>query len=259
MANQTAKATEEISQKIQVIQSDAKNAVEAMDDITKVITEVNDISGTIASAVEEQSATTNEMSRNVTEAAKGVQEIAQNITGVAQAASETSQGAITTEQTANKLTENADIITSLVSKFKYKDPNMSLMAWNDSFATDVGDVDTHHKKLIDLINEIYRGIMLEKGKETVDKTLNELVDFTIMHFGYEESLFDKYGYEDSKPHKEKHKTLLEQVGDYVGRYQGGENVSHELLSFLKNWLTKHIMGVDQKYAPYLRSKMEHRG
>jgi hemerythrin len=57
--------------------------------------------------------------------------------------------------------------------------------------------------------------------------------------------------------KEKHKTLLAQVGDYVGRYQGGEDISHELLSFLKNWLMKHILGVDQKYADYLNSKMGH--
>jgi methyl-accepting chemotaxis protein len=65
LANQTAKATSDISEKIKIIQADAKNAVEAMDEITNVINEVNDISGTIASAVEEQSATTNEMSRNV--------------------------------------------------------------------------------------------------------------------------------------------------------------------------------------------------
>ncbi len=257
LANQTAKATEEISQKIQIIQSDAKNAVSAMDEITRVINEVNDISGTIASAVEEQSATTNEMSRNVTEAARGVQEIAENITGVAQAASDTSQGAIATEQMAQQLTQNSETITSLVNKFKYKDPDMSLMAWNDSFATHVGEVDAHHKKLIGFINEIYRGIMLEKDKTMVDSTLNELVDFTVMHFGYEESLFDKYGYEESSSHKANHKTLLGQVGDYVGRYKGGDaDVSHELLSFLKNWLMKHIMGVDQKYAPFLKSKMD---
>lgn len=256
LANQTAKATEEISQKIQVIQGDAQNAVAAMDEITNVINEVNDISGTIASAVEEQSATTNEMSRNVTEAAKGVQEIAQNITGVAQAASDTSQGAIATEQTASRLTQNADLITNLVNKFKYKDPDMSLMAWNDAFATNVGEVDTHHKKLIDFINEIYRGIMLEQGKDVVDTTLDELVNFTVMHFGYEESLFDKYGYDDALAHKEKHKTLLAQVGDYVTQYkEGNTDVSHELLSFLKNWLTKHIMGVDQKYASFLNDKM----
>ena len=257
LANQTAKATEEISQKIQVIQSDAQNAVGAMGEITAVINEVNDISGTIASAVEEQSATTNEMSRNVTAAAQGVQEITQNIAGVAQAALDTSQGAVATEQTAQQLIQNSELISRLVDKFKYKDPNMSLMAWNDSFATHVGDVDTHHKRLIDLINEIYRGIMLEKDKEVVDNTLNELVNFTVMHFAYEEKLFDQYGYEDSLMHKEKHKTLLAQVGDYVSRYEGGEtDVSHELLSFLKNWLSGHILGVDQKYASFLISKME---
>jgi methyl-accepting chemotaxis protein len=256
LANQTAKATSDISEKIKIIQEDARNAVEAMDEITNVINEVNDISGTIASAVEEQSATTNEMSRNVAEAARGVQEIAQNITGVAEAASDTSKGAITTEQTAMKLTRNSEIINKLVSKFKYKDPNMSLMAWNDSFATHVGEVDSHHSKLIDLINEIYRGIMLEKEKVVVDNTLNELVNFTVMHFGYEESLFDKYGYEDAVSHKQKHKELLAQVGDFVTRYrEGNTEISHELLSFLKNWLTKHILGVDQKYAAYLIDKM----
>lgn len=256
LANQTAKATEEISKKIQIIQEDAQNAVGAMDEITQVINEVNDISGTIASAVEEQSATTNEMSRNVNEAAKGVQEITQNIVGVAQAAAETSQGAIATEQTARRLTQNAELITRLVAKFKYKDPNMSLMAWNDAFVTHTGDVDVQHKRLVDLINQIYRGIMLEKGKETVDSTLNELVEFTVMHFGYEEKLFDQYGYAESSWHKEKHKALLTQVGEYVTRYKGGDtNVSHELLSFLKNWLTKHIMGVDQKYTTYLNEKM----
>lgn len=256
LANQTAKATNDISEKIKVIQEDAKNAVVAMGEITKVINEVNDISGTIASAVEEQSATTNEMSRNVAEAAKGVQEIAQNITGVAEAAADTSKGAITTEQTAMKLTRNSEIINKLVSKFKYKDPNMSLMAWNDSFATHVGEVDSHHNKLIDLINEIYRGIMLEKDKVVVDSSLDELVDFTVMHFGYEESLFDKYGYEDAVSHKQKHKELLGQVGGFVTRYKEGDTeISHELLSFLKNWLTKHILGVDQKYAAYLITKM----
>ena len=256
LANQTAKATNDISEKIKVIQLDAKNAVDAMDEITNVINEVNDISGTIASAVEEQSATTNEMSRNVAEAAKGVQEIAHNITGVAEAAADTSKGAITTEQTAMKLTRNSEIITELVSKFKYKDPNMSLMAWNDSFATHVGEVDSHHGRLIELINEIYQGIMLEKDKVIVDSTLDELVNFTVMHFGYEESLFDKYGYEDSVSHKQKHKELLDQVGDYVAKYKEGDTeISHELLTFLKNWLMKHILGVDQKYAAYLNDKM----
>ncbi len=86
LAKQTARATEDISQKIAAIQTDTKGAVEAITAISKVIGRVSEISATIATAVEEQSATTMEMSRNLTEAAKGSNEVARNITGVAQAA-----------------------------------------------------------------------------------------------------------------------------------------------------------------------------
>ena len=86
LAKQTAKATEDISRKIEAIQNDTKGAVEAIAQIGKIINQINDIQNTIASAVEEQTATTGEISRNVAEAAKGSNEIAQNITGVAQAA-----------------------------------------------------------------------------------------------------------------------------------------------------------------------------
>ena len=71
LANQTAKATEEISNKVQTIQSNTGNAVEAIGEISNIINKINDISSTIASAVEEQSATTSEMSKNIQEAAKG--------------------------------------------------------------------------------------------------------------------------------------------------------------------------------------------
>ena len=77
LAKQTAKATEDISRKITAIQTDTQGAVEAIGTISGVISQINDISGTIATAVEEQSATTNEMTRNVADAAKGSGEITQ--------------------------------------------------------------------------------------------------------------------------------------------------------------------------------------
>ena len=76
LAKQTAKATEDISQRIGAIQTDAKSAVEAIRMISEIIGQVNDIASTIATAVEEQSATTSEMSRNVSEAARGSGEVA---------------------------------------------------------------------------------------------------------------------------------------------------------------------------------------
>jgi methyl-accepting chemotaxis protein len=119
LAKETAKATEEIGQKIDAIQSDTRSAVEAIGQISQVIDQINDISNTIASAVEEQTATTNEISRNVAEAAKGSGEIAQNITSVAKAAQSTTQGASNTQQAAAELARMAAELQQLVARFKY--------------------------------------------------------------------------------------------------------------------------------------------
>jgi methyl-accepting chemotaxis protein len=119
LAKQTAKATEDISRKIEAIQGDTKGAVEAIAQIGKIINQINDIQNTIASAVEEQTATTGEISRNVAEAAKGSSEIAQNITGVAQAARSTTEGASNTKNSADELSRMALDLQKLVAQFKY--------------------------------------------------------------------------------------------------------------------------------------------
>jgi methyl-accepting chemotaxis protein len=119
LAKQTAKATEDISRKIEAIQGDTKGAVEAIAQIGKIINQINDIQNTIASAVEEQTATTGEMSRNIAEAARGSTEIAQNITGVAQAARSTTEGASNTKSSADELSKIALDLQKLVSQFKY--------------------------------------------------------------------------------------------------------------------------------------------
>jgi methyl-accepting chemotaxis protein len=119
LAKETTKATEDISQKIAAIQSDTQGAVSAIGQISGVINQINDISSTIASAVEEQTATTNEMGRNISEAAKGSTEIAQNITGVATAAQSTSSGATQTQSASTELSRMAQELQTLVSQFKY--------------------------------------------------------------------------------------------------------------------------------------------
>jgi methyl-accepting chemotaxis protein len=119
LAKQTAKATEDISRKIDAIQGDTKNAVDAIGMISSVIVQINDISSTIASAVEEQNATTNEMSRNVSEAARGASEISKNIAGVAEAAQSTSHGAGDSQKAAAQLAQMSTELRELVGQFKY--------------------------------------------------------------------------------------------------------------------------------------------
>jgi methyl-accepting chemotaxis protein len=118
LAKETAKATEDISRKIEAIQTDTKAAVDAIGTISGVIHQINDISSTIATAVEEQNATTNEMSRNVTDAANGSGEITSNIAGVAEAAQGTSRGAGDTQKAAQQLVETSAQLRHLVEQFK---------------------------------------------------------------------------------------------------------------------------------------------
>jgi methyl-accepting chemotaxis protein len=114
LAKQTAAATEDISQKIEAIQGDTKGAVGAIEEIGRIIGEINDIQNTIASAVEEQAATTNEIARNASEAAKGSQEISRNITNVSEAASSTAEGASQSLVAAQQLSRLASELSAVV-------------------------------------------------------------------------------------------------------------------------------------------------
>jgi len=119
LAEETARATKDIIERIEAIQRDSTNSVRAIEEITRVINQINDISSTIASAVEEQTATTNEITRNITEAAKGSGEISQNIVGVAQAAQSTTGGASDTQKASAELSRMAVDLQSLVGQFRY--------------------------------------------------------------------------------------------------------------------------------------------
>jgi len=117
LARQTAKATEEISGSIEAIQVDTKGAMSSIIEISTIINKINDISSLIASAVEEQAATTGEMGRNVSVAASSSAEIASNIKSVSDTAQSTTEGASNTQQAAAELAKISSELQSLVSKF----------------------------------------------------------------------------------------------------------------------------------------------
>ena len=118
LAKETAKATEDISQKIEAIQGDTRGAVGAISEISTIINQISDIQNTIASAVEEQTATTGEISRNVLEAAAASSSIADNISGVASSAETTTTGASEAKHSSENLATIASDLQRLVARFK---------------------------------------------------------------------------------------------------------------------------------------------
>ncbi|WP_414571811.1 methyl-accepting chemotaxis protein [Nostoc sp. CCY 9925] len=119
LAKQTANATEDISQRIEAIQTDTNDAVAAITQITGIINQINDLQNTIASAIEEQTATTNEISRNIAEAAKGTSDIAKNIRIVALNTQTTTTGTSNTLEAATELSRMAVDLHKVVNQFKY--------------------------------------------------------------------------------------------------------------------------------------------
>jgi methyl-accepting chemotaxis protein len=119
LAQETAKATEDIARRVEAIQLDTGAAVTAIGEISDIVAQISDRQATIASAVEEQTATTNEMSRSVQEAAGGTGEIATNITGVSTAAGSTTQALAQTRTAVDELSRMAADLRSTVSRFQY--------------------------------------------------------------------------------------------------------------------------------------------
>ena len=119
LAKETAKATEDITLKIETIQVDTRHAVEAIQRISQIIGKINDLQNSNAGAVEEQSATTNEMTRNVADASRSGNEISENISNVADAAEGTTRAANDTRQSAQDLAKLAIALQTLVGKFKF--------------------------------------------------------------------------------------------------------------------------------------------
>jgi methyl-accepting chemotaxis protein len=118
LAQETAKATEDISRRVEAIQADTSSAVEAIAEISRIISEINDYQVTIASAVEEQTATTNEMSRSIGDAAHGSTNIAGNINSVAEAVQAQTGALREADQSVTELTQVADELRGVVARFR---------------------------------------------------------------------------------------------------------------------------------------------
>ncbi|SHJ31856.1 hemerythrin-like metal-binding domain protein [Malonomonas rubra DSM 5091] len=128
--------------------------------------------------------------------------------------------------------------------------------WSDKISVGIQELDEQHKHLVALINRLFEAMTEGENKAAVAKEImNELIQYTVIHFAVEESLFRIFEYPDYDDHCRHHQELRAQVMEINKKVQSGERmVTPELLFFLKKWITNHIMVEDQKYAPFLLKK-----
>lgn len=133
-----------------------------------------------------------------------------------------------------------------------------LFPWKDTYNVNIGIVDSQHKVLVDLINELHQAMMTRTGKDQLGKVLSNLIKYTQSHFKAEEGILQSNQYPDFVNHKAEHDRFIQTILDFQRKFQRNElGLTIEVMDFLKHWLGKHIMGVDKRYVPHLNSKGVH--
>jgi hemerythrin len=132
---------------------------------------------------------------------------------------------------------------------------MALIEWSSSLSVGVSEIDEQHKKLIGIINRLNDAMKTGKGKDALTTLLKETAEYTVYHFGTEETYFDRFGYPGKERHKLEHKGLLEKVVQLSKDFDSGKvTITLDVMNFLKDWLSKHIMGSDKQYGPLFNQK-----
>lgn len=129
-----------------------------------------------------------------------------------------------------------------------------LVQWTDKLATHIPLIDDQHKVLISLINTLHRAMLEHQTDKTVvSKLVAELKEYTIMHFNTEEQIFEHSAYPNIIAHKKVHRQFEDKVQSYENDIKSGKaQLSMDIMSFLKDWLIKHIQGTDHQYVPYVK-------
>lgn len=133
-----------------------------------------------------------------------------------------------------------------------------LFKWSDDYTVGVTEIDEQHKELVKLLNDLHQAIHERHGSDASRKILNELAEYTRVHFAVEESLMRITHYPDFENHKKIHEALIQQVVELQNKLDSGTaKISFELLHFLKHWLMHHIVESDKTFGNYFtQSKMK---
>lgn len=266
LAEKTMSATREVDGAIRSIQEVAKKNIEAVESTAKDIVEstraateagsfmeeiVDIVQQTavqvdsIATASEEQSATSEQINRAVGE--------------VSRVASDTTEGMVRSAGSLARMSsligELDSIIQSMSSSHKAASVHTGdgpLVVWTDALSVGVPKIDAQHKRLVDYINQLNDAMRANKSHQVLVGIVEKLKNYVVEHFSSEEDLFSRSAYPDVASHKRTHEKFVEKIATFENDLKKGRvTVQIDVLNFLKDWLVKHIMGTDKQYGPYV--------
>lgn len=255
LADRTSKATREISEMIKAIQAETLGAVDAMNQgvkevhdgtseaarsgeaLKQILSQVDEVTlqiNQIATAAEEQTATTGEISGNIGR--------------ITEDARMSSQYAVETTAAAETLNKLSEALISAIDRFR------TIIKWNDRMTVKVRQFDDQHKQLVAMVHKLNEAMKKGEGNKVIGDILMGLVGYADSHFKDEEAMMQKHNYPDYPAHKQIHDDLRKKVGEVIVAFEQGRAVPAEIMAFLSDWLINHIMKVDKKYGEYFSKK-----
>lgn len=132
---------------------------------------------------------------------------------------------------------------------------MSYLAWTDALNTGIEVIDNQHRRIVEMINQLHDANQ-GHSREAVGEVIENLVDYTLSHFAFEESLMEDAGYEFLRAHKRVHELFIKRVSEFKMRFQAGEDVAVDLNGLLSRWLFNHIKSDDSAYVGAVRGNMQ---
>lgn len=131
---------------------------------------------------------------------------------------------------------------------------MALFTWSDKFIIGIKEIDQQHKQIVDLINTLSDSRGADEHDKSLHNIINDLISYTKKHLSYEENLLKEHNYPDFTSHKLEHDRLVSQAIDLQKKYiLGNTNLYTDLAILLNDWLAEHILVIDKKYVPFLKS------
>jgi len=127
--------------------------------------------------------------------------------------------------------------------------------WKEEYSVGIASIDQQHIKLINMINQLHTAIDYSTGYEFEREVLDELVNYTKIHFKFEEGLMEETEYPDFEPHKAQHEKMIKKVEQVLAEYkQDPDTAMSNAATFLQEWLINHINGTDKQYSSFLIEK-----
>jgi len=133
---------------------------------------------------------------------------------------------------------------------------MAYMEWNREWNTGIEVIDSQHMRIVDYINRL-QDVIESRDREAMTTVFEDLVDYTVTHFTFEEGLQEEAGYQFLSAHRRVHQVFTKKLREYQNRFEEGDlEVAHQVNAMLRTWLVSHIRNDDADYVESVSKVME---